>query len=741
MNDVISRLHLFEFDEPVNATVAALLAGQLQEAEALGFEAEVPTPSDLAALAAEDHPPLPSKALRALRRALSRVREDYPFVALLADGATPHPTQPDVFDVLLARSVQIAIGLAQLDEECPDDILNVCRRAWRLLDEDFKGVIEHLPTFDQPLGTIAEALDALSNTNDGELTPFAGRFKAWARSLRLLSDGRTKHRVTAPGTPLRVPGQARDVALDDEADVEVTLADAPVDTAYPNAPEESRHDRPKEGTGARVQGGSDAADRSNGIVHVRGEQILNRQFMQFASPPAHPARLTEEEARRALQASYDRAATSSGYLFAALTVLTGRPAEYLAELPLVEGKLDGAQCEYFLYRNRTLALYYRPQLPAFESLTALGILDVSPDAGLAMPIPPALAKPLLAYLRRPRRPPIRHDLTEAVGQLVNMINPRITALRLSRVMKHALTSEGVDEVDVALLAGVAPEHCAGLYYSVVPRARLIEHYCSFVAQLLKGHKDQKGLTWPPPPKGVVGSRLRIPEDAVARFFHQMADALNEARQHQSACDLYEFHNRYLVYTVSLLSLCSAIRSVTEPFGGVLDLNPEARTLRLADKANREGSCDRLVPLPPIAVAQVTAFNAHLDQLRREVRDVDPLLARSISRALSGEAAWLFYFDARHRPQVVTPKWILTRLRHTWPLPTNWPRHFLSGWLREQGFARGVVRAFLGHSDLGAAPLSDFDGTSMFELRALADALAGWLDTLNIGVMDGWNTVS
>jgi len=50
-----------------------------------------------------------------------------------------------------------------------------------------------------------------------------------------------------------------------------------------------------------------------------------------------------------------------------------------------------------------------------------------------------------------------------------------------------------------------------------------------------------------------------------------------------------------------------------------------------------------------------------------------------------------------------------------------------------------VRAFFGHSDLGPAPLSHFDGVSMFELRQVGAAIEDIVNSLNIGVVNGWNT--
>ena len=738
MDDFMSKAGLVACDDQANATLERLLGHRLRTIEAMGVLAEGPLPRELLTIDQDDCA-VGKTAIHHLGRELLNHRKEYPIAALLLDGATDRPTHAEEFDTIVSRSLQVAIGLTTFEGDYTERIYTVCRRAYRLKRDEYEDILTLLPDFAQPLTFVADKLEELSSLDDPRINGFEGRLDDWAASIRVFVDKRKKHKVTASGNSLLVPGQVKGLNLDPDGDLDIAVVDTPIDSAYPNAPEETRHDRPKEGTSARIQGKSDVKDRSDGIGHLRGEQILNRQLMLFASPSSHPSRLTRNEALKAFQYCYDRAETSSGYLFAALSILTARLVSDLVSLKLVEGRLDDSTSEFWFYRNKTLGLYFRPELPAFKDLMKLGLLESSNDAGLVLPIPPRLATPLLTYLRRKKRPGVKHDLTQALAQLKQTIDHRITGPRLSKCMKHRLTSKGTDEVDVALLTGTRPEHCAGLYYSVVPRDRLATTFYEYEDWLLQKHADHKKISRPPLPQGVVGSRVRIPPETVGRYFNLMADAINEARENLAACDIFEFHNRYLIYTEQLLSFCTAIRSVTEPFGNASDVNVHAGTVRLSDKVNRESSCHRLVPIGATAVDQVNAYFDHLTHLRCELRDVDPDLAAKVSQAISGKGAWLFCFDRRRKVRTVVPKWILTQLRHTWPLPANWPRHFLSTELRGNGFARGVVRAFFGHSDLGPAPLSHFDGVSMFELRQVGAAIEDIVDSLNIGVVNGWNT--
>jgi len=742
MDDLASRLGLWEFDDELVVTIDKLLAQHVGDIEQLGIDLDVGAERDALVESDLNGADVTEHELDDLRGALTNARSKYPLVALLVEGIHDHSEYPDEYRLIVTRSVQVAIALAEMGESYAEDIRIACRRARRLREKEreYAALLPHLPRFDQPLEMIATGLQELSESEDPRLKPFADRLERWARAVRTPVEGRDKHSVTSPGSALLIPGQVSAMESDEFPDVSVSVAETPVDTAYPDAPEEAQHDRSKAGAAVRAQPKTTAQDRSDGIGYLRGEQIVNRLHMDAASPPALHSRLTRNEAMWAFQKAYRRAETSSGYLFEALSMLTGRRVERLLNLALVNDQLDTTLNEYWFHRNGRVALWYRPVLPRFDDLMNLGILEQSVDEGIALPLPPKLGELLLARLARQGAAGIAVDAANAVKQIANETDKRITGPRLSKVMPQRLTANSVDEVDVAWLSGKAPEHCAGLYYSVIPRKRLIATYYAYVDELLEGAGGAREWpTKPPLPDGVVGSRIRIQDEHVARLFNLQADALNTARRRQSSTDICVFHNRFTLYTFQLLAFASAIRSITEPFGLANDFNAAAGTLRLLDKANRHDSSDRLISLGHTALAQIEAYNEHLEQLHAEFRHIKPAIAENIGASLAGDFSWLFYFDRKRRVRTLRPRWILRELKTFWPLPLNWPRHFHSSWLREQGFGRGVIRAFLGHADNGAPPLSRFDGTSIFEMRQLARAINTKIADLNIGVVPGWNT--
>lgn len=739
MDDLASRLMLRDFDDGVVGTLEKLLAQRIDEIESLGLNSDIDVERDVLVESDAVDVDFEDGELEKLEADCGK---DHPLPSLLMFGGATHSTHPVEFQLIVTRSVHLAIGLAAMGDSHHDDIVMGCRRAWRLKEreEEFKPLMPLLPDFGQPFDAIADELQTLSESEDPVIQKFADRLGRWARVIRVLVEGRDKHTVTSPGSRLRLPGRVTAMESQEFPDVVVSIAESPIETAYPNAPEEAQHDRAKGGSPAYIQPKTTSRDRADGIGYLRGQQIINRLHMESACPTALHSRLTKNEGCWAFAKAYRLAETSSGYLFTALAILTGRRVERLLALDVVNDTLDNTQTEYWFQRNGVVALWYRPTLPRFDALMKLGILEQSNDEGIALPMPPKLGKLLLAHLKKRRPPTVTKDAADAVSQIAGDTDKRVTAVRLSKFMGQRLTAIDIDEVDVAWLSGISAGHRAGLYYSVIPRERLIHTYYEYVDEVMAGVSDAD--QWndrPPLPGGVVGSRIRVKPEHVTRLFNLQADALDAARQHQAAVDIRVFHNRYVLYTFQLLAFACSIRAITEPFGCMDDINIAAGTLRLSDKANRNDISDRLIPMGEIARAQIKAYNLHLRQLHRAFRDVRPAVAENIDGALNGGFSWLFRFDHKHRIHTVRPRWILRELKDTWPLPINWPRHFHSSWLREAGFGRGVIRAYLGHADSGAAPLSRFDGTSVFELKQLANAVNSKIASLNIGVTNGWNT--
>ena len=233
--------------------------------------------------------------------------------------------------------------------------------------------------------------------------------------------------------------------------------------------------------------------------------------------------------------------------------------------------------------------------------------------------------------------------------------------------------------------------------------------------------------------------MRINPEFIARSFQLQADELAAALQNPQAVCPYAFHNRFVLYVAQLLGLVTLIRSVTEPFGKQDDSNLLAQTVRIADKVNRLGVNGRLVSLGDTATAQLESYNRHLEGLYDDLRHHQPDTASSVQAALDGTDSCLFYFDTDRRIQPLRPKWILEELKDAWPFPTNWPRHSLSAWIRQQDFSKGAIRALYGHSDYGPAPLSRFDGTAVLELSGIANVIDDYLSLHDIRSVEGWNT--
>ena len=743
MNKMAKGLHLYEFSEDVSLTVRTIIAKYVCQIDELNLDPDLGRQRDSLVTPALLERTVTSEELDKLKYAVKGRMNQLPFASMLAAAFTPSARRQADHQVVVARTVQVAIALAEKGEAYADDILIACRRAKMLPIQRKKlaTLDRHFPSFDQPLADVIDDLESLRQNHVQKLASFDDRLIRWIGALRKAVEDIDKRTIKSPGTGLQVPGCVSERAAESDPEVSIGLAVPAVDTIRPNSRDETQFDRSKAGALLRIQATSTPDDRSDGVCYFRGQQVRDRLEMEAAQPTSSPTRLTRNEAWRAFGLAWKRAGTSDGDLLVALSVITGRRIDRLVDLPVVNGRLTGGESECWFHRNETVALWYRPELPQFESLMALGLIEVSSDEGLALPIPLPLADRLLRCLAEKDRGELKREAADAIRQLAKEVDKRVTGPRLSWRMPHRLTALGVDDVESAWLCGIAPEHCAGMYYSVLPRHRLIETYYAYVDELL--HAAGAPDSWPdrpPLPEGVVGSRLRIKDEHVTRFFALEAKALTQARSRRGSVDAREYHNRYTLYTYELLAFASGIRSITEPFGESADLNRSSGTLRLSDKVNRhEDSGDRLISLGKIALAQAAAYDEHLVQLRATFRNTAPAISSHIASILQGRAPWLCCFDRKGKVRAVRPQWIGKALASTWPLPVNWSRHFNSDWLRQQGFGRGAIRAYFGHADCGAPPLSRFDGASVYEGIQIGEAINRRMRDLGIKAVGGWNT--
>ncbi len=737
MSDLDSRLGLPLDNDDAYDIAVALIHEQIRELEKPGYHDPPPDESMLpnARSGALQH--VNAESVKQLRSALQGTVEEHPVPSLLIAAHNEGDELDERLVHIVAKTVHLSLLLTDMGEEYNEEIVQACRRARLLLKRDRK-LLPLVPSFKRAFSTIAESLQSLyDNPPEGE-DIHGLQLEYWIRSFTTYLDNRQKYTRHAFGSDTGITGESVEHPVLDEDDAALSVAEAPCTVPFPNSPEEARDDQPKAGKAVRPLIKSTSSDRSRGMAWSRGKEMMNRLFMEFSLAPCLGSRLTDFQVRRSFEICYRRVSKSPAHLLTALLILTGRRADRLNALELRKQSNADGPGEYWLVESGRVFLRYEPKLPDHDKVTKLKGIKKASDNSIRMALPRRISNALLQLYGRNRRLRRPVDIEPAITELSREVDKHISAVRLSNTLTHALNADGVDDVLMAWLTGGSPKHNAGMYYTLVSRADAATAHADFVDALLKhvGVKERLDRT---ADKTYVGTRIRIDPEFIARSFHRQADELIAALQNSQAVCPYKFHNRFVLYVVQLLGLVTLIRSVTEPFGKQDDSNLLARTVRIADKVNRLGVNGRLVSLGDTATEQLENYNRHLEGLYDDLRHHEPETASLIQAALDGSDSYLFYFDADRRIQPLRPKWILEELRTVWPFPTNWPRHSLSAWIRQQEFSKGAIRAQYGHSDFGPAPLSRFDGTAVLELSSIASVIDDYLSRHDIRSIQGWNT--
>lgn len=222
---------------------------------------------------------------------------------------------------------------------------------------------------------------------------------------------------------------------------------------------------------------------------------------------------------------------------------------------------------------------------------------------------------------------------------------------------------------------------------------------------------------------------------VEKFVESLKNRINEAFE---SGNIFQLHNAYTDYSITLLYVATGHRSVTDPFAYLSQLDTENGLVLINDKVVAEDLAWRLVALPPIACTQVENYKIHLDKLASHLLkypECKELAARVANIHTDKQQALplFFYLDENNRGEwiSVSPGSIKTRIEDIWPLPTGFFRHLTATELLKQSGRADWVDIQLGHHDGIAHPFGPESSRSpMSELSQIGQSLNSAL--LNIG---------
>lgn len=356
---------------------------------------------------------------------------------------------------------------------------------------------------------------------------------------------------------------------------------------------------------------------------------------------------------------------------------------------------------------------------------------------LLLPLPEQL-RPLIVDDRW--QPVTRQMLQQTLGELCQRYRLTLTLAQLSRYLTQWLKRHQVDEAISGLLRRKTAQQCAPLAYSHLQHEAVLRVWHSYLAQL------GCATDATPAPDTAIGSRL-YPDSATLRtllapYQHYLSQPEIVALRRQ-----YDprYHNLLVRHTLLILNLATGARPVTDMYGERRSYDPRLAVMLLTDKEARDCSAARLVPLPPLALAQLQALDHHLAQLAMSRVPGLQAAATAAQAARDNQRPMLFWLERDDStdsttPWQVAPITVQSMCDHfdtLLPLPANWHRHALRSELLARAVPTHLINALLGHEEMGQEFGHPFSGASLQSLRTLAPLIQTWLEALGLTALAGW----
>jgi hypothetical protein len=412
------------------------------------------------------------------------------------------------------------------------------------------------------------------------------------------------------------------------------------------------------------------------------------------------------------EASLDREAR----LAIGLCLISGRDLDQVAGAAISDGAVDIAGADGLVIQRPEHVLYARAGEPKLRrGARALSPFCRPRASSLRLPLPDAW-RSLAASIQSPR--PRRARVIERARTLLARFRAELAVS--SKGLRSALP-RALDELTRGDLGVIAV-----LTEGAEANARNIIHYASYEAAQIETWWRQAaeslidtalGPPLTPPATGWVGAQDAFDEEALASYFGEIRNRLQDAK---SRGDWPRAFNLLTLYLALWLGLGLAQRRTRNPAPRLVLMDG---WVWVGDKRRPDGSTDRIVPITPALRAQIDAYIALASELAVLQPGLDPLVVTE-----HGVELRLFYLrtkpSRRDNPVVPYAPSIQETHEKLRPLPANWGRKVartlstaLPGRLRD---------AELGHWVRGRHA---WDATSTLDVRGFRSAWLGLQEDL------------
>lgn len=330
------------------------------------------------------------------------------------------------------------------------------------------------------------------------------------------------------------------------------------------------------------------------------------------------------------------------------------------------------------------------------------------------------------------------DLKSWLRGLNKAYGCRLTIGRIARSLQWALQVLTDDAVEIAMLTGDVDDcRHSGLYYYAPDSARLVSLYClawNAMVETTATVFGQERLMADDRSRPLANSRrVGTPLHPSERALQQFAGALKQwvvdkPARLRSQRETSSYHNRYTVYTATLLQFATGGRPVRSFFARQQDVQLDAGIAILSDKDYRDARSTRLVPLPAIAIEQLQRYRQHVATLRKRL----PLIKLPPE---GDDAPLLFLLNAKGNPREIAPSDLTRYRKRFWQLPENTHRHWYRTALREAGISAEMVDSVMGHARYMQGTYDPYSALAPAELvQAVAPAVEKLLTAM------GWESL-
>lgn len=433
-----------------------------------------------------------------------------------------------------------------------------------------------------------------------------------------------------------------------------------------------------------------------------------------------------------------------------LMLMTGRSYERIMSASVVT-KMPTKAGDFILRTGSTIRWVYQPDLPKHKLEQAYEEMLVRDNHPITLALPESLAA-------IPDKSELNELLLPQIEQWLKALNDefetRLTIGRVEDYLLNYLVFAGTDSVAIGLITGELSFHEAGTYYYQYDANQIAAIHAFYLVKILHFVSEELGASLKVPQaaidiinknknnnadadKKLGGSQLQVKPEAIAGLFNRISNSVKEALRHRLTAKL---HNRYTLYVLHYLNLCTGHRPVNDPYDDLNAFDLNTGKLFISDKEARAGESSRIVCLSESAVLQIQHYLNHLKELAIFLDPIDRSISASIHETLTGTQPLFFFFDENrdgYKRIAVQPRSLHNQLYGLFNLPLNWHRHCLRTFLAKQ-FPGEVVDSFMGHASLGREGLTKFSGMSFQPLKAVASAIDHELIQLKILPITGLN---